>query len=218
MPLACLLTRTSHGCLTQYVCPARTGRACCGSSSSLSNQLSFSPEGRRGRHRDFFTQRKKRSFLLWWWLVGFFGLSGSSGTEVVFSLHSRMHVRTWLTGRPVPTPASIVFLSASWAACLPQQPGLNPAPQTQPVASTALASLLAPTGNLPTAPLSMSCIRAGRRFSSPDHSGQVSVLPEHLACFPSLFPACVFHKQMIALSAPCTLLLWAAPCALWGSP
>lgn len=25
LPLACLLTRTSHGCLTQYVCPARTG-------------------------------------------------------------------------------------------------------------------------------------------------------------------------------------------------
>lgn len=204
------------------MCPARTptdrdGRAVALPPLSATSSP-FHPREGEGGTGTFLHKGKKGLSFSGGGLVGFFGLSGSSGTEVVFSLHSRMHVRTWLTGRPVPTPASIVFLSASWAACLPQQPGLNPAPQTQPVASTALASLLAPTGNLPTAPLSVSCIRAGRRLSSPDHSGQVSVLPERLTCFPSLFPACVFHKQMKALSAPCTLLLWAAPCALWGSP
>lgn len=66
-----------------------------GSSSFLSNQLSLPPEESGGRDRDCFLHKRKKNSCLSFsggGLVGFFCLSGSSGTEVLFSLHTYTHM------------------------------------------------------------------------------------------------------------------------------
>lgn len=111
----------------------------CGSSSSLSNQLSLPPEERGGRDRDFFLHKRKKKqsclFFSGGGLIGFFCLFGSTGTEVLFfpytdNTHGLTHIHTQtytlgITGCPGPNHLGFNFCWSPEIPFLPSRPDQN---------------------------------------------------------------------------------------------
>ncbi|CAI9157863.1 unnamed protein product [Rangifer tarandus platyrhynchus] len=111
----------------------------CGSSSSLSNQLSLPPEEREGRDRDFFLHKRKKkkklSFLLWWWFDRIFlvslealGLKFLSSRTQITHMDSHIHTQTHIlgiTGCPGPSHPGFNFCWSPEIPFLPSRPDQN---------------------------------------------------------------------------------------------